>query len=65
MNQLFSLTLKQKTDGQIQVTGIRVPKEVLIEQPFIKRQIKNAMENLLKEKNVKVLEDVGIIQYDW
>ena len=63
MNQKYRIMLKQKADGQIQVTGIRVPKEVLDEQPFIKDQIKNTMELYLEEKHIKVLKDVGIIQY--
>ena len=40
MSQKFSISLKQKVDGQIQVTRIRIPKEILDEQPFLKQQIK-------------------------
>lgn len=61
--QLYRILLKQKADGQIQVTGIRVPKEIFDNNPFIKQQIKNAFELTLKEKHIKVLGDVGIVQY--
>jgi hypothetical protein len=64
MNQRFSVSLKQKVDGQVQVTRIRVPKESLIEQPFLKDQIKNVMEKILEENNIKVLKDKGVVDYD-
>ena len=56
--------MKQKVDGQVQVTRIRVPKESLIEQPFLKDQIKNVMEKILEENNIKVLKDKGVVDYD-
>ena len=56
--------MKQKVDGQVQVTRIRVPKESLIEQPFLKDQIKNMMEKILEENNIKVLKDKGVVDYD-
>ncbi len=64
MSQKFSISLKQKVDGQIQVTRIRVPKETLIENPFLKDQIKNAMERILHENGIKVLKDRGIVEYE-
>tara|TARA_R110000751_G_C13530048_1_gene453774 strand:+ start:32 stop:280 length:249 start_codon:yes stop_codon:yes gene_type:complete len=64
MSQKFSITLKQKVDGQIQVTRIRIPKEILDEQPFLKQQIKTQMESMLKMSNIKVMGDKGIIEYD-
>ena len=64
MSQKFSITLKQKVDGQIQVTRIRIPKEVLDEQPFLKQQIKKQMESILKMHNIKVMGDKGIVEYD-
>ena len=60
----FSISLKQKVDGQIQVTRIRIPKETLDEQPFLKQQIKKQMESILKIHNIKVMGDKGIIEYD-
>ena len=63
MNQKFSISLKQKVDGQVQVTRIRVPKESLIDDPFLKEKIKNEMERLLKENGIKVLKDKGIVDY--
>ena len=64
MSQKFSISLKQKVDGQIQVTRIRIPKETLDEQPFLKQQIKKQMESILKIHNIKVMGDKGIIEYD-
>ncbi len=64
MSQKFSITLKQKVDGQIQVTRIRIPKEILDEQPFLKQQIKKQMESILKMHNIKVMRDKGIVEYD-
>lgn len=64
MSQMFSVSLKQKVDGQVQVTRIRVPREILIEQPFLKEQIKNSMERILEENGVRVLKDKGIVEYD-
>ena len=64
MSQKFSITLKQKVDGQIQVTRIRIPKEILDEQPFLKQQIKKQMESILKMHNIKVMGDKGIVEYD-
>ena len=64
MSQKFSISLKQKVDGQIQVTRIRIPKEVLDEQPFLKQQIKKQMESILKMHNIKVMGDKGIVEYD-
>ncbi len=60
---MFSVTLKQRVDGQVQVTSIRVPKEVLNEEPFIKDQLKNEMERILEHNHVRVLKDIGIVQY--
>lgn len=62
LNQ-FSITTKQRVDGQVQVTSIRVPKEVLLEDPFIKQKIKNEMERALESAHIRVLKDVGIVQY--
>ena len=64
MSQRFSISLKQKVDGQIQVTRIRVPKEILAEEPFLKQQIKKQMESMLKVHNIKVMGDKGIVEYD-
>tara|TARA_B110000495_G_scaffold30450_1_gene23280 strand:- start:471 stop:677 length:207 start_codon:yes stop_codon:yes gene_type:complete len=64
MSQRFSITLKQKVDGQVQVTRIRIPKEILDEQPFLKQQIKKQMESMLKMNNIKVMGDKGIVEYD-
>ena len=64
MSQKFSISLKQKVDGQIQVTRIRIPKETLDEQPFLKQQIKKQMESILKMHNIKVMGDKGIVEYD-
>lgn len=61
---MFSVSLKQKVDGQVQVTRIRVPREILIEQPFLKEQIKNSMERILEENGVRVLKDKGIVEYN-
>ena len=64
MSQRFSISLKQKVDGQVQVTRIRVPKEILDEQPFLKQQIKKQMESMLEIHNIKVMKDKGIVEYD-
>lgn len=64
MSQKFSISLKQKVDGQVQVTRIRVPKETLVEQPFLKQQIKKQMESMLEIHNIKVMKDKGIVEYD-
>lgn len=64
MNQNFSITLRQRVDGQVQVVSVRVPKDILNEQPFIKNQIRNMMERKLEENHIRVLKDVGVIQYD-
>ena len=60
----FSITTKQRVDGQIQVTQVRVPKEVLVEDPFIKQKIKNEMERVMEDAGFKVLKDIGVIQYE-
>ena len=64
MSQRFSISLKQKVDGQVQVTRIRVPKEILAEEPFLKQQIKKQMESMLERNNIKVMKDKGIVEYD-
>ncbi len=64
MSHRYSISLKQKVDGQVQVTRIRVPKEFLVEEPFLKEQIKNAMERMLEDNNIRVLKDKGIVDYD-
>ena len=63
MSQSYSITIKQKVDGQIQVTSIKVPKIVLDENPFIKEEIKKEMENKLEENHIKVLKDIGVVEY--
>ena len=62
-HQLYSITCKQRTDGQVQVTSVRVPKEILHEDPFIKQKIKNVMERALEDNHIRVLKDVGVVQY--
>lgn len=63
MNQSYSITIKQRVDGQIQVTSVKVPQIVLLEDPFIKEEIKKEMENKLEENHIKVLKDIGIVEY--
>ncbi len=63
MSQQYRITTKMRVDGQVQVTSVRVPKDVLNEEPFIKDKIKNEMERALRDANIKVLEDVGVVQY--
>ncbi len=60
---MLSIILKQKTDGQIRVSSVRVDKESFDENPFIKDQIKNMLERKLEEKNIKVLKDKGVVDY--
>jgi hypothetical protein len=61
---MYALILKQRNDGQIRVSSIRVPKEVLDEQPFIKDQIKNNVERMLESKYIKVLKDRGVVEFE-
>ena len=63
MTQHYSITTKQRVDGQVQVTSVRVPKEVLDIDPWIKQKIKNEMERIMENLNIRVLKDVGIVQY--
>ena len=63
MNQSYSITIKQRVDGQIQVTSVKVPQIVLLEEPFIKEEIKKEMENKLEENHIKVLKDIGVVEY--
>jgi len=63
MSQNYSITLRQKVDGQVQVTNIKVPQSVLLESPFIKEEIKQEMENKLEENHIKVLKDIGVVEY--
>ena len=64
MSPAYSITIKQRVDGQIQVTSIRVSKDILDEDPFIKSELKHEMENKLKENGIRVLEDIGVVEYD-
>ncbi len=59
----YSVTLKQRVDGQVQVTSVKVPKDFLKEHPFIKEEMKHSMERILESNHIKVLKDIGIIQY--
>lgn len=63
LDQMFSIVLKQKTDGQIRISSIRVDSDILREEPFIKEQIKNLMERELERNHILVLKDVGVVQY--
>ncbi len=63
MNPAYSITIKQRVDGQIQVTSIRVSKDILAEDPFIKSELKREMEDKLKENGIRVLEDIGVVEY--
>lgn len=63
MTQHYSITTKQRVDGQVQVTSVRVPKEVLDIDPWIKQKIKNEMERIMEHGHIRVLKDVGIVQY--
>ena len=58
-----SITLRQKVDGQIQVVKIRVDKQFFDENPFIKSELKRGMEDKLKEGGIRVLEDIGVVEY--
>lgn len=60
----FSISLKQHYDGQIQVYGIKVPPEMLREDPWLKDEIKHEMERRLIEAGMMVLPDIGVIEYD-
>ena len=59
-----SIKLRQKTDGQVQVASVRVDKDVLLNDPHIKKRLKTEMENLMERNGIKVLRDVGVIEYD-
>ena len=58
-----SITLKQKVDGQIQVVKIRVDRYILEENPFIKEEVKRLMEDKLEEGGIRVLKDIGVVEY--
>lgn len=64
MNQQFKITLKQRTDGQIRVSSIFIPKEVRLEEPFLKEQLRKEIESLLEENHIRVLKDVGFVDFD-
>ena len=71
MSQKFSISLKQKVDGQVQVTRIRVPKEILAEEPFLKQQIKKQMteNDFIPKKNInsiiKIILNVTKLKSMW
>jgi len=58
-----SITLRQKVDGQIQVVKIRVDPKLYDENPFIKSELKRGLEDKLKENGIRVLEDIGVVEY--
>lgn len=58
-----SITLRQKVDGQVQVVKVRVDSKYFDENPFIKSELKHEMENKLKENGIRVLEDIGVVEY--
>jgi len=58
-----SITLRQKVDGQIQVVKIRVDRYILDENPFIKEEVKRLMEDKLEEGGIRVLKDIGVVEY--
>lgn len=60
---MYRLTLKQRTDGQIRVSSIRIPKEVRLNNPYLREEMKNEMERMLKERGIKVLEDIGFVDF--
>lgn len=61
---MYSITLKQRTDGQIRVSSIWVPTQDRLENPYLKEEMRKDMENMLKDKHIKVLEDIGYVDFD-
>jgi len=61
---MFNLIMKQKADGQIRVSSIQVDAETYHQNPFIKGQIRNEVENRLVDLYVRVLKDKGVVDYD-
>ena len=64
MNQPFRITLKQRTDGQIRVSGIFVPKDYRLENPYFKQQLRKELEYILKSNGIRVLEDGGFVDFE-
>jgi hypothetical protein len=59
-----SITLKQKVDGQVEVSRVRISKQVYDENSLKKSQLKHEMWRLMEKNGIKVLKDVGIIDLD-
>ena len=64
LQTMYNITLKQRTDGKIRVSSVYVSNDIYEENPFIKEQIKNAMEKKLEENGIKVLKDKGVVQFN-
>ena len=60
---MFSIRIKQKADGQLQVSRIRAPKHVIEQNPFIKEEIKKEMERALEDHNMRVIKEIGVIDF--
>lgn len=59
---MYQLTLKQKPDGKIRVIGIKIDSNILREHPYIKTEIKHAMEKKLEDNHIRVMYDYDIVE---
>lgn len=64
MSRLNSITLKQHKDGQIEVRRVNISDKFYNEDPLLKISIKKEMAQILRDNNIKVFEDDGIIQVE-
>lgn len=53
------IVLRQKSDGQVRVSMVRVTQEELDKNPFIKQQLKSDIEQALEKRGIMVFGDVG------
>jgi len=60
----YSITIKQKNDGQIRVSSVKIPPEEFLNDYWAKSEMKHEMERMLERAGMRVLKDIGVVEYD-
>jgi len=61
---LNEIILRQRVDGKIQITSVKIDQRFLDENPYLKVQLKKSAEREFESRGWKIISEKGGVSYE-
>jgi len=61
---LNEIILRQRVDGKIQITSVKIDQRFLDENPYLKVQLKKSAEREFENRGWKIISEKGGVSYE-